>query len=152
MKQSQHELLKPLIKFQDENHKSKPIHACTDITGYGLLGHLLEICLGSDLSAEIYYNDIPFIDSAKELAQDNIIPGGTRKNLSYVEESIQFADSILDYQKLMIADAQTSGGLLISIPEKDSQKFIEKLKNEGCLSYNIIGTIKNKKHKSIYVI
>ena len=131
---------------------SSRANSCTDITGYGLLGHLLEICLGSDLSAEIYYNDIPFIESTKELAQDNIIPGGTRKNLSYVEESIQFADSILDYQKLMLADAQTSGGLLISIPEKDSQKFIEKLKDEGCLSYNIIGTIKNKKHKPIYVI
>ena len=52
----------------------------------------------------------------------------------------------------MIADAQTSGGLLISIPEKESQSFIEKLKNQGCLSHNVIGLITAKKNKSIYVI
>ena len=125
--------------------------SCTDVTGYGLLGHLLEMCSGSNLSAEIYYNNIPFIQSTEELALKNIIPGGSKKNLSYVSDHIEFSESLLSYQQLMLADAQTSGGLLISIPEKEAPEFIEKLKEQGCLSHEIIGLITNKKDKSIYV-
>jgi len=126
--------------------------SCTDITGYGLLGHLLEMCLGSNLSAEISYQNIPFIESTEQLAKEDIIPGGSKKNLSYVNDKISFSNSILEHQKLMLADAQTSGGLLISIPEKESQDFVMKLKDQGCLSHDIIGNITNKKNKSIYII
>ena len=83
--------------------------------------------------------------------KDNI-PGGSKKNLDYVSTKINFSDSILDYQKLVIADAQTSGGLLISVSEKYSQNLISNLKNEGCLTYDIIGRIINKKNKSVYII
>ena len=131
---------------------SNNAHACTDITGYGLLGHLLEMCLGSKVSAEICYDDIPFIDSTKELAENGVIPGGSEKNLAYVQNEVDFLDSISNDKKLMLADAQTSGGLLISVSKDQSQDFIEKLKDQGCLSYNIIGKIKDKKNKSIYVI
>ena len=127
-------------------------NACTDITGYGLLGHLLEICLGSNLCAEIKYKDIPFIQSTNNLAQGGIVPGGSKKNLSYVSDKVGFSDNLLEYQKLMIADAQTSGGLLITISEEKVNHLIDELKNQGCLSYSIIGTIKEKKQKHIYVI
>jgi len=127
-------------------------NSCTDITGYGLLGHLLEMCKGSNVSAEIYYKKIPFIESTKQLAKKDVIPGGSKKNLAYVENDVNFSDDILEYEKLMIADAQTSGGLLISTPEEKIQNLINELKNQGCLSYDVIGIIKNKNKKSIYVI
>ena len=127
------------------------VNACTDITGYGLLGHLLEMCKGSDISAKIYYNDIPFIDTVEDLALQNIIPGGSKKNLDYVNKSIKFSDSIKEHQKLMLADAQTSGGLLISIPKESSNKLIVDLESENCLEYSVIGEIIEKRNKSIYI-
>lgn len=127
-------------------------HACTDITGYGLLGHLLEMCTGSNVSAEIYYSDIPFINDVENLALEGIIPGGTKKNLNYVNDEIHFSKSILKHQELMMADAQTSGGLLISVPEELSSKLILDLEKEGCLAYSIIGKIIKKDNKSIYVM
>ena len=126
-------------------------NACTDITGYGLLGHLLEMCLGSNLSAEIYYENIPFIDSTEELAKEGVIPGGTKKNLAYINDKINFSNSIMEHQKFMLADAQTSGGLLISTPEKEANKIINELNSNGALSYNIIGMITDKKNKAIYI-
>jgi len=128
------------------------VNSCTDITGYGLLGHLLEMCLGSNVTAEVYYNNIPFINNTEKLAKDNIIPGGSRKNLNYVNSRTNFSNSILDYQKLMIADAQTSGGLLISVPEKYSKNLITNLKSQNCLTTAIVGIIARKKNQSIYVV
>ena len=127
------------------------VNACTDITGYGLLGHLLEMCIGSNVSSEIYYNDIPFIDTVENLASQDIIPGGSKKNLKYVNNQVDFSKSIIDHQKFMIADAQTSGGLLISVPERLSAKLISDLKDEKCLAYSIIGKIIKKQDKSIYI-
>jgi len=127
------------------------INACTDITGYGLLGHLFEMCRGSNITAEISYNDIPFISNTESLAKEGIVPGGSKKNLNHIEKNVSFSKQLLDHQKLMLADAQTSGGLLISIPEKDALPLIEQLKNENCLSYNVIGHIQTKKDKSIYI-
>ena len=127
------------------------VNACTDITGYGLLGHLLEMSQGSNVSAEIYYNDIPFINTVEDLALQDIIPGGTKKNLDYVNNDINFSNSIAPHQKLMIADAQTSGGLLISIPKELSKKLISDLKSENCLEYTIVGKIIKKQNKSIYI-
>ena len=110
------------------------------------------MCIGSELSAEIYYDKIPFINSTENLAKNGIVPGGSKKNLSYVSSKVDFSNDIKEYQKLMIADAQTSGGLLISISEKNVQSLIDELKNQGCLSYNIIGTMKQKNKKRIYII
>jgi len=128
------------------------VNACTDITGYGLLGHLLEMCIGSNVSAEIYYKDIPFINKTEELAKQGVIPGGTKKNLSYVSDKVNFSELMLDYQKLMLADSQTSGGLLISIPEEFSEELISNLREQKCLAYNIVGKITKKQNKLIYII
>ena len=94
------------------------VNACTDVTGYGLLGHLLEMCKGSKLSANIHFDSIKFIDGAKELATDGIIPGGTKRNYDFIKEKVHFSDNLEIYQRYLLADAQTSGGLLISIPEE----------------------------------
>ena len=71
---------------------------------------------------------------------------------NFYEKNIRFDKSISKYKQLMIADAQTSGGLLIAISEENINHLIDELKNQGCLSYSIIGTMKKKKEKNIYVI
>ena len=94
------------------------INACTDVTGYGLLGHLMEMCQASKVSAIIEFNKLPLIQGAFELAQKGFIPGGTKNNLDFVLSDVDFSNDIYKEQMYLMADAQTSGGLLISV-QKD---------------------------------
>jgi len=128
------------------------VNACTDITGYGLLGHITEMCSSSNVKAILNFENIPFIENVHNFAQKNIIPGGTKKNLSCFESHIKFNNHINDIQKLMLADAQTSGGLLIALPYKNSEKLIKELENEKCLTSQIIGRIVDKKSKYLIEI
>ena len=94
-------------------------NAVTDVTGFGLLGHLGEICQASYVSAQIHYNTLPFLPQVDELVKAGIVPGGTKRNLAYVEKFTRFDPGLTPDQRLLSADAQTSGGLLVSmVPEK----------------------------------
>ena len=125
------------------------VNACTDITGYGLLGHLTEMCKASNVSATINFDKIKFLNGAFEMAQKNIIPGGSKRNLEYISKDIDFNENIADFQKLMLADAQTSGGLLMSCPSDRYEEFLK------VLSWDVdafcIGKIINKKDRAILV-
>ena len=89
--------------------------AVTDITGYGLLGHLSEMLLASKKSAEIDYSEVPLMPGTIELARQDLFPGGSRSNLLNVEPDMLWSGDFEKYEQLILADAQTSGGLLISI-------------------------------------
>jgi len=128
------------------------INACTDITGYGLLGHTIEMCKSSNVKAILNFENIPFIENVHDFAQQNIIPGGTKKNLACFESYIKFDNYINNTQKLMLADAQTSGGLLISVPYKNSKALIKELENQKCLVSQIIGKIVDKDSKELIEI
>tara|TARA_B100000029_G_scaffold268656_2_gene264107 strand:+ start:3401 stop:4357 length:957 start_codon:yes stop_codon:yes gene_type:complete len=127
------------------------VSACTDITGYGFLGHLNEMCAASNVSANINFNEVPFINGVSDLANQGFIPGGTKRNLEFISDKICFKHSIQKYQKLMLADAQTSGGLLISLPSNKTQDLIHLLNKNKCLSYTKIGHITNPGKKRIYI-
>ena len=99
-------------------------NAVTDITGFGLMGHLIEICKGSNVSSNINFSDINFLPGAIDLANEGIMPGGSKRNLEYAENYVQFSDSLSPTEKLLACDAQTSGGLLISIPSDEADQFI----------------------------
>ena len=103
------------------------INACTDITGYGLLGHLYEMCKSSKVSAHIQFDSIKFLCGAFEFTQKNIFPGGSKRNLDYFSKKIDFNKNLSEHQKIMLADAQTSGGLLISCPSNRAQELKEVL-------------------------
>ena len=127
------------------------VNACTDITGYGLLGHLLEMCEGSKISATIECNEIPLMQGVFELAQKGFIPGGTKRNLDHVIPNVNFSKNISQEQKYLLADAQTSGGLLISVT-KDKAKDLQNLLMENqCLSSSVIGQVYNSAEFPIYV-
>ena len=119
------------------------VNACTDITGYGLLGHLLEMCKGSNVSATIEFDSVPFINGVFEFAQKGIVPGGTIGNFNFVKDDLTYAKHIADFQLHMLSDAQTSGGLLISIPAKKAKELINELISNRALSAHIIGEIQS---------
>tara|TARA_Y100001968_G_C19453234_1_gene770244 strand:- start:2222 stop:3181 length:960 start_codon:yes stop_codon:yes gene_type:complete len=144
-------IMTALNKNASEAMLNFKVNACTDITGYGLLGHLLELCLGSNVSAEIYFNQIPFIEGVNELAYKNIIPGGTKKNWNYVKPYINSKTSITNTDELMLADAQTSGGLLISIEPSECESLINKINSKNDITAHCIGIVKNKNNNSIYI-
>ncbi len=93
-------------------------NACTDVTGFGLLGHLYEMTGGSRVGARVTFSDIPLLPSVKELAQAGMVPGGTHRNHEYLIDHIEWAPELSDEDQLILCDAQTSGGLLISVPQE----------------------------------
>lgn len=127
------------------------VNACTDITGYGLLGHLLEMCEGSKISATIECNEIPLMQGVFELAQKGFIPGGTKRNLDHVIPNVNFSKNISQEQKYLLADAQTSGGLLISVPKDKAEDLQNLLMENQCLSSSVIGQVYNSAEFPIYV-
>jgi selenide,water dikinase len=127
------------------------VNACTDITGYGLLGHLLEMCNGSKVSVSIEFNDTPLIQGVYELAQQGFIPGGTKRNLDHVSPKVNFSKNISQEQKYLLADPQTSGGLLISVAKEKAEELQEILNINNCLSSSLIGKVYNPAESTIYV-
>jgi selenide, water dikinase len=99
--------------------KMEGVRAMTDVTGFGLLGHLLEICEGSHVSARIHFGSIPKVDNMAMYIEKNCIPGGTYRNWKSYGDKIS---EISEFQKLVLADPQTSGGLLIAV-DKDEPGF-----------------------------
>jgi len=128
------------------------VNACTDVTGFGLTGHLKEIVEASVVSAEIVADKIPFIEGVYELAMAGAIPGGTSNNLDFVSKIVHWSANISQVMKLMICDAQTSGGLLISIPENESEALLSDLKTNGVEAAAIIGTITESGKNYISVV
>ena len=127
------------------------VSACTDITGYGLLGHLLEMCKASKVSAIIEFNKIPLIQGTFELAQKGFIPSGTERNLDFVHPDVNFSDNFSQEEKFLMADAQTSGGLLISVEKNKSETLQNLLRENHCLASSMIGQVYNPAEKYIYV-
>jgi selenide,water dikinase len=127
------------------------VNACTDITGYGLLGHLLEMCKGSNVSVTLEFNEIPLIQGVYELAQKGFIPGGTKRNLDYVSSQVNFSKNISQEQQYILADAQTSGGLLISVAKEKAEDLQKTLTENNTLSSAVVGHVYNTAESTIYV-
>jgi len=116
-------------------------NACTDVTGFGLLGHLREMLKASKCSAELFIEQIPMLDGAESLAVSGIIPGGTMDNFSFTEADVNYSPEISQVQKMLLNDAQTSGGLLIALPEKNLDKLLDLLKEKMVQTRAVIGTV-----------
>ena len=106
------------------------VRAATDVTGYGLLGHLSTLLLQSGVAAEIVAENVPVLPEVSELIIAGHIPGGTRRNLEDLEHRVEFGDQD-ETIRLILADAQTSGGLLISVPEERVEELMELLEAAG---------------------
>jgi len=115
------------------------VNACTDITGFGITGHLHEMTSASSVDAELWFDMLPMMNNVPKLAALGAIPGSSRDNVSF---AINFTDftTLNDIQKIMVCDAQTSGGLLVSLPATNASAFIQKLADGG-ISASEIGKI-----------
>lgn len=118
------------------------VNACTDITGFGFLGHLSEMGR-DDISFEIYTENIPILDSARQMSDMGLIPEGSYKNKDFISKFINKDADIL------LFDAQTSGGLLFSIPQEYAEKTLSRLKNEGYQHSSIVGIVKQRVTQSL---
>jgi selenide,water dikinase len=125
-------------------------HAVTDVTGFGLLGHGSEMARGSDISLKISYSCVPVLDGTIQLAKDGVVPGGSKSNLKWLSDDIEYAE-ILPEEQLILCDAVTSGGLLISLPKEEASDYIADLHETGLTAASIIGIVTEKKEKVIYV-
>jgi selenium donor protein len=123
------------------------VNACTDVTGFGLLGHLHEMVSAGFVGAEISLKEVPIINGTYELADDLIIPAGTMRNHEYLSDYVIWDDISYEYQ-MILCDSQTSGGLLISVSEEKSGDLVKALQSSGTLASVIIGRIiQNDQHK-----
>lgn len=107
------------------------VHACTDVTGFGLLGHSLEMARGSNVGIRILSHEVPVLPRVRELAEEGFVPGGTKNNFSHVQDSVTFADHLDQIDQWILCDAVTSGGLLIAVAAQQAEELLSKLKNAG---------------------
>jgi selenide,water dikinase len=115
--------------------------SCTDVTGFGLLGHLRNIVEASDLAATLYATNVPLIEGALELAWAGLVPGGSKRNLAYASAVTAFESDVDEAWRLLLADAQTSGGLLLCVPASAADTAVRKLNDAGCEGAAAVGVL-----------
>ena len=139
-------IMSELNKISSEVMLEFEVKACTDITGYGFLGHLCEMTKASGVGAKVYLSKIPVLDYAWKLVEQNIVPGGTIYNRDFIEGKVDWGKDICEEAKLVLCDAQTSGGLLISISKNKAEKLLVSLLRRGIVNSAIVGeVIRDKK-------
>jgi selenide,water dikinase len=114
------------------------VHAATDVTGFGLLGHLLEMITASGVGADIDDAAVPVIDGVRDLLAAGMVAGGTQRNHAFVSDSVDWGDLAVSEQ-LLLADAQTSGGLLLSVAADRADALVDALRDRNTLAAAVIG-------------
>jgi len=145
-------LMASLNRDAAEVMKHFPVHACTDITGFGLLGHLAEMVQGSGFGAELYAKQIPVIPQAFEYAAMGLIPAGAYKNREFRETIVEFHSSAERRLEMILFDPQTSGGLLISVAKEKAHELLEQLQKKGMEHSGIIGEVVSGSGEKIFVV
>ena len=117
------------------------VNACTDITGFGLMGHLKSMVEGSKVTAQVQFGAVPVLPGTWELLEQGIVPGGTYRNRQSVADTVSWHPDLTEEQQLLLCDAQTSGGLLISVPEAKLKALLSKLEAGQVPIRAVIGEI-----------
>lgn len=115
--------------------------AATDLTGFGLLGHLYHLLIGSKLAARLCFESVPVLPFVSGLAERGCVPGGSRRNLAYVENHVRWDAAISASQQLILADAQTSGGLLLAVAPGREATLVAELTRKGTQAAAVIGEL-----------
>lgn len=117
------EIMATLNKGAAEAMATVDAHACTDITGFGFLGHLSEMVRGSGVGAVVTLAQVPVLEEAWSLVYQGLAPGGSKRNLEFIRDRLQPSAGISEEALLVLADAQTSGGLLIAVAPGDAERL-----------------------------
>jgi len=123
-------------------------HACTDISGFGLLGHAFEMAKGGGLSFRFFYSQIPILPGTKELAAQGMVPGGAYSNQEYFCREIPISAKVPEMQRIILFDPQTSGGLLIALSRAGGEKLLQRLREKGIQEASLIGEV-SKQEKTL---
>lgn len=133
------QIMAALNKTAAETARAFDVHACTDITGFGLLGHVFEMAQASGLALQIYAGAVPVLDSARRLLAEGAIPAGTMRNAEYLEGKVSFDASISADFGTLLVDAVTSGGLLLAVPDGQAQALVAALHHHGVVAAAVVG-------------
>jgi len=137
------EVMSTLNKAAAEAMVKVGVNACTDITGFGFLGHLHEMAKASHLGAKISLADVPVIPETWNLMNNKqgVVPGGSQRNLEFLREDLIINPGITEVDLTVLSDAQTSGGLLISVTEEKLPNLLQELKEAGVQTIALVGTM-----------
>ncbi|MFC3041277.1 selenide, water dikinase SelD [Virgibacillus xinjiangensis] len=120
-----------LNKTASEKMESYHVHACTDVTGFGLLGHASEMAKGSKTGLTITSEDVPKLPRVRELAEGGAVPGGTKNNFAHLEGDVTFPETMDQIDQWILCDAVTSGGLLIAVDGSEAENLLSDLIGAG---------------------
>lgn len=138
-----------LNKKAKEAAENYPVSACTDITGFGLLGHCAEMASASEVTLELNVRDVALIGEAKEFAKMGLIPAGAYKNREHSQKVVD-AGNVEEYYLDLLYDPQTSGGLLFSVPEECCAELLRDLEEKHLdTKVSVIGRVLEKQEKLI---
>ena len=144
--------MKLLNKKGAEIMQKYGLRCATDVTGFGLIGHAYKLALASDVCLQLTTKEIPLLGGAFRLAEMGCLPGACFRNQEYVEDFCSFGESVSYEDKMLLYDAQTSGGLLICVPENLALQVLQELKDSVYPHSALIGQIKSKTGKFVEVI
>ena len=131
-----------LNKRASEVAQEAGVHACTDVTGFGLVGHLLEMIRESeDVGLEVHFSSLPLFPRVEEFAEAGLIPPGSQRNRKFYQEKVSFSKDIPECKQWIVFDAQTSGGLILSIPEEETDRLLERLHAQRVKEAAVIGHV-----------
>ena len=139
-----------LNKFAKDAMMKVGVNSCTDVTGFGLLGHAYEMAAGSNVTIKLKSKFIPIIEEALSLAKMGIIPAGAYKNMDYIKDSVSISEEVPQELVDCMYDPQTSGGLLISVDKAKAQNLLNELGNSPT-PYALIGEVVEKENYSVIV-
>lgn len=133
------EIMKTLNRVSGEEVVRAGVHALTDITGFGLLGHLRNIVAASQVSARIFFDRVPILSAAREYVNSGISPGGTHANHKFLADWVNYDADVTKPEQLLLCDAQTSGGLLAAVPPDRAESLLQALHSRGIEQAAVIG-------------
>ncbi len=128
------------------------IHAATDVTGYGLLGHAHEMMEASRSTAEIFASRIPLLSEARRLARRGVAPDGSRVNVRNLRPRTDVREGVSEEDFLLLCDAQTSGGLLVALPEAEAEAYAARCRERGASRAAVVGRVVEKEEKLLRVL
>jgi selenide,water dikinase len=140
-----------LNKYAAEAAHGLDVHACTDVTGFGLIGHLCEMAEGSGVCIELRASSVPLLPKAREMAAMGVIPAGAYRNRDYFGTRVSIADGVHDDVSDLLYDPQTSGGLIFALPQADAIKLVSRLEGQGHVGA-IVGRVLDKADVSLKVV
>jgi len=146
------ESMRTLNRRASELMMKTEVDACTDVTGFGLMGHALVMAEQSNVGLNIFSGKVPFFEWAPGYAGKGFVPGGTRANFDFITPKVDFDSSVSETEKILLCDAQTSGGLLVAVDETKADFFLKALQSvpETAVSV-IIGEVVSQHPGSISV-